>query len=864
MNNMKTFKTYIRNTTFRLRSYFFISLFLLVSCSSFGQVLSKKNLTKDDYDQWSNIRNKAISPKGSWICFSQFYDKGADTLYVMNTKIDKSIAIPNGLNGDFGNELVFAALQPNNELVLVNLDDLSKSIIAETSNFIFCDFGRVIVTQSVDNSLVIRKKNGSVVEKIANVKEYVYDIKSNSLIYVQQQESSTTLVNLHLKSMTKRNLKFTTAALSALTLSEYGGGIFVTESGKSFGDSILHYFKDSSSTVASFYPKTFPNFPTKYGIVSNLSFRISADGERVFFSIRKEKEKSTSKSDAVEVWDTDDALLYPKAKKDDLEHLSRMICWYPYENRFTIVTDASLSNVQLNGSKTVAIVYNPNAYAPIFKQDGVVDYYLYNLVDNEKKIFLKKQPSELGLISFSPNGNYICYFKEGNWWLYDIVKEEHKNMTADSNTSWMSNDMKYSSRPMVFSLGGWTSDNKILYLQDEYDVYAFKFDSQKLERLTKGREKQIIYTIDSSSYFNRLYKNYYGWEANVVNTVQPLILKSRDQNSKSQYYSLLKKEGQVQTISSMASKSDELLVSAGVYVFREQTYAISPRLVCIRDHKRKILYDTNQQQRNYNWGKVEKISYTAPDGKNLNDLLYYPSNYDSKKKYPMIVFIYSEKSRYFNDYLFPSLYNDIGFNIKNFILKDYFVLTPDIVYDEGAPGISALNCVEASTKSVVATGMIDPKRIGLTGHSFGGYETNFIVTKSTLFACAVAGAGITDLISWGFTVGRANYIAELWRTEYQQWRMGGSFFEYKERYVMNSPLYYAENVTTPLMTWTGRQELNLPFEQNILFFNALRRAGKKNLMIIYPDEGHTIVRKENKIDLTKRIEDWFDFYLQPK
>lgn len=862
---MKSFKIYFRHPTFPVVMCFQICIFLLVSCPIFGQVLSNKQLTKAHFDQWNSVENRLISPKGNWFCYSTIYDKGADTLYVQSTSTKQKFSIPNGSHWNFGSDSIFAALQPNNELAVLELDSFKKTILPAVKSFIFCDAGKLLITHAEDQTLVIRKANGTVAATITNVYEYVYDGTSNRLVYIRQENLTNTVNYLTLHNLENYNLYSTTESLSSLTLSEYGGGFFVMESGLNFTDTILLYFNIEHIKPIRFDPKKHPDFPVLYGVVRDLSFRISKDGKRVFFGIKKSKDTTFNNKDAVEVWDTNQAVLYPKAKKDDLEFQAQMICWFPAENRFIKVTDVLHSHVQLNGSKSVALVYNPSAYAPVFKREGEVDYYLYNFVDNTRKLLLQQQPSERGLISFSPDGNYICYFKDGNWWLYEISQATHKNITAKFDATWFSNDMKYSSRPQVFGINGWSSDHKSLYLRDEYDVFEFNFEQQLLQRLTNGKEKNIVFSIDSSCFLKRLYNNYNGWESIIVNAKQSIILKSVDQNSKVQFYSLLQKNGSLAMLSSPKLKADVLLLSeSGVCVFREQSYTVAPRLVCIRNQKRKILYESNKQQSPYNWGKVTKINYSTEDGKNLNGLLYYPSNYDSTKKYPLIVFIYSEMTRYLHDYMSPSNYNDTGFNIKNFVLKNYFVLAPDIVYDEGFPGISAYNCVEAATKSVIATGLIDSKRIGLTGHSFGGYETNFIVTKSTLFACAVSGAGITDLISWGFTVNSIRNIAELWRSENQQWRMGGSFFEYKERYVMNSPLYYAENVTTPLMTWTGRQELNLPFEQNILFFNALRRAGKKNLMIIYPDEGHTIVRKENKIDLTKRIEDWFDYYLQPK
>lgn len=158
--------------------------------------------------------------------------------------------------------------------------------------------------------------------------------------------------------------------------------------------------------------------------------------------------------------------------------------------------------------------------------------------------------------------------------------------------------------------------------------------------------------------------------------------------------------------------------------------------------------------------------------------------------------------------------------------------------------------------------MIDSQRIGLTGHSFGGYETNYIITQTNKFAVAVSGSGISDMVSWYFSNSKGILIPELWRSETQQWRIGKSIFEGKDLYLNNSPILFADKVNTPLLTWTGKKEDNLPYEQSIFFYNALRRAGKKNVLLLYPNDNHIIANKQNQVDLSHRISNWFDRYLK--
>src|SRR5690606_7082521 len=96
------------------------------------------------------------------------------------------------------------------------------------------------------------------------------------------------------------------------------------------------------------------------------------------------------------------------------------------------------------------------------------------------------------------------------------------------------------------------------------------------------------------------------------------------------------------------------------------------------------------------------------------------------------------------------------------------------------------------------------------------------------------------LTSFYLTVGWDTGRPDMWRFENQQWRMGKSFFEDKQGYDRNSPIVYAKNITTPLLSWTGDQDKQVNWNQSIEFYLALRRLGKKHILLLYPNEGHVL------------------------
>lgn len=157
---------------------------------------------------------------------------------------------------------------------------------------------------------------------------------------------------------------------------------------------------------------------------------------------------------------------------------------------------------------------------------------------------------------------------------------------------------------------------------------------------------------------------------------------------------------------------------------------------------------------------------------------------------------------------------------------------------------------------------------GLIGHSLGGFESSYIVTKTNLFAAAIAGASMTDHLSGYLTVSENYKKAEIWRFEYYTNRMGKPLFDNFIGYLQNSAVYNAPNINTPLLLWTGEKDKHIAPTQTMELYLAMRRLGKKVTLLKYPKEDHNLENPEKQADLSTKVLDWFDFYLkdmrQPK
>src|SRR5262249_28414408 len=269
---------------------------------------------------------------------------------------------------------------------------------------------------------------------------------------------------------------------------------------------------------------------------------------------------------------------------------------------------------------------------------------------------------------------------------------------------------------------------------------------------------------------------------------------------------------------------------------------------------------TNPFQQEYLWGRSSLVEYHNGNGDRLQGALYYPAGYETGKQYPMIVYVYERLSGGVHNYAVPS--ERSSYNAAVFTSNGYFVLQPDIVFRAREPGASAVDCVTHAVKQVLASGMIDPKRVGLVGHSWGGYEASFIPTQTKLFAAAVAGAPITNFLSFFGAVHWTQGMPETSHFETGQARMDVPYWVDMQAYVRNSPVMFLNQLETPMLVYFGDKDGTVDWHQGVELYNYARRAGKLLVMLVYPGEDHGARQKENQIDYHRRILQWFGHFLK--
>jgi dipeptidyl aminopeptidase/acylaminoacyl peptidase len=272
--------------------------------------------------------------------------------------------------------------------------------------------------------------------------------------------------------------------------------------------------------------------------------------------------------------------------------------------------------------------------------------------------------------------------------------------------------------------------------------------------------------------------------------------------------------------------------------------------------------NANPQQANYVMGRSELIEYVNADGKKLRAMLTKPENFDPSKKYPLMVYIYEELTQGLHSYAAPNVATSI--NIPRYVSHGYVVLRPDIVYETGYPGQSAEKCVIPAVNTVLAMGFIDPKRIGIQGHSWGGYQITYLVTKTNLFAAVEAGASVSNMVSayggirWGTGMSRA------FQYEKTQSRIGAPPWDAPLQFIENSPIFWVKKVQTPYLTIHNDEDDAVPWEQGIEWISAMRRLGKEAYMFTFNGERHGLRDRNNMKYWTVHMDEFFDHYLLGK
>lgn len=889
-------------------------LFLLVFSIAFSQT-SKPTLEKEDYNQWQSLQSSLISPDGNWVAWSVRLVEGNDTLFIKSMSSDKSYSYKHGSVLQFSENSKWVAfrigysedeIEKKREkketikfkLQLLNLETGKDELFEDISSFQFNKKADHIVmvtyppkgSESKGNDIILRNLKNGKTRNIGNVSEWSFNKKGDLLTYIidANGKKGNGVEIFRLENYQVDVIDSDTATYGKLTWEKEGRAFaflkaiydtnFVEQTHKVFAIKNLDH-----PQILILDPIPGVILPDSMRVKETFTPYWSEDLSILFFGIfdwtpvetDKKEEKEKGKEDegakeakkpktpkknekipGLDIWHWLDDPIQPRQQKiyTQDKNFTYLCAWNLDTKKVIRITNEEFRDSRMAGDQKHVVVWNKQPYQPQFRMEHA-DYKIVN-VNTGVKTNLFENFNLRFFYGSSPDGKYLLYFQDDQWWSYDIYSKKHTNLTGNIDTDfWNTRDDRPEEKKPPFGYGGWMKNDRKVLVYDEYDTWTLNPDGSGTEKITNGKEEEIIYRV------NRL-----DYEEDWLDPEQPLYFRMFGDKTKKSGYMRISSNGKIENLIYEDKSIGRLSKAkfADQFIFVSESYEDSPDLFYVGKSFKKAnqVSETNPQQKDYAWGKTELISFQNTDGKSLQGVLHYPANYEDGKKFPMVVYIYEIRSNSMHRYIVPSPRS--SYNITNYVQQGYFVYQPDIIYKTNHPGESAVECVVPGVEKVIESGMIDTDKIGLMGHSWGAYQTAFIITQTELFSAAVAGAPLTNMISMYNSIYWNSGTPDQQIFETSQGRLREPYWKIMDEYIANSPLFQAENISTPLLVAFGDQDGAVDWHQGIELYITMRRMEKPMIMLVYEGENHGLSKKENQLDYTLKVNQFFNHFLTGK
>ena len=893
--------------------------------NAFGQ---KKILGPEVYNSWNRIGDVQLSQDGKFSVYSVKPYRGDGFLYLVNLETGTKDSIARGYEPKFdesGSYVVFK-IHPGFdtlrkvELAKVNKDKWPKDSLGiwfvkkdslvkydQVKEFELSEMGNALAFLSVKNewpkgyltkSEVKKEKkqekkkgkiktDGKLLTLIdptskkkkcfKNVTQFEVSKDGKYVLFVQQEKFKKDSVRLGIYDFTKNEVWN-----DRKRVTEYAGLSFSGKNNVLLGLATVDTASDKRWSLFMIHPETKElkqlldtsmKFDNNEVLSSNFKPYLNKQDSDIFFGVADKPEKpfkdtllETEKS-KVDVWHWKDDRLQPQQlvelKKDQSK--TNLAVYHLNTGQAVVLGNDSLRVYSSERYDQQVLLASCDAMYryETWNTMNPTNYYLVRVSDGKISTLREKVYNR---VSLSPNGKYFVFWNERakKYYLMDVDSQVEECITCNwkGNLYEDKNGMIEDDEPQ--GLIGWGPNDQNLFIQSDKDILSYDLTSGSLRSITNvlqnsDSDTNYHYALfnlnpDSVRYYpeNTLLTRFsktskmmdvYRLKGSISNPNFELI-----SGSNHHYFNFIKAKRDNQIIFNRSSNSD----------FPDLFATAKPGAEIVQISR------ANPQQSQYNWSTVELIKWTSYSGIPLEGLVYKPENFDENQEYPLLVYFYEMYSDDIHNHYAPKPTASIIYPTE-YASAGYVVFIPNIRYTAGHPANSAYDCILSGTDAVLKKySNIDPKRMGLQGQSWGGYQTAQLITMTDRFAAAMAGAPVGNMFSAYGGIRWGSGYSRQFQYEHSQSRIGKTIWDSPELYVENSPIFGLPKVKTPLLIMHNDEDGAVPWYQGIELYTGLRRLQKPVWLLNYNGDDHNLMKPANRMDLSIRMRQFFDFYLLNK
>lgn len=568
---------------------------------------------------------------------------------------------------------------------------------------------------------------------------------------------------------------------------------------------------------------------------------------------KAEKEKEVDLPD-LQIWHSSDVRIFPRQKSGSEADKKRTLLtvWHLGDMRIVRIGTDLDERCQLIGDWSFALeqVQAPYPWGRMFGR-RYHDLYSIQVASGARTRVLERVRHTWA----SAGGRYVLWFDGEHYWTRDLGTGKQVNITGTLETGFANAQYDTPTDLMPpHGVAGWLKDDSAVLLHDRFDVWRVAPDGSGGTRLTRGAEGRVVHRLVDLDPKER-----------EIDGTAPFYFSLRGEDSEKRGYARMLPNATATERLLFADKMISNLQKAeeqDLFLYRVEARDDSPDYFVggpdLSESRR--VSNTNPFQGDYAWTRSELIDFESEAGVDLQATLLYPANHDPSRRYPMIVYTYEILAPQIHRYKSPD--ERVYYNETVWTQQGYFVLQPDIVYRPREPGTCAIEAVRPAVAKIVDMGLVDANKVGLIGHSWGGYNATYLPTRIDIFAASVAGAPLTDFVSFMGQIHWRSGMPELSHWETGQARMEVPFWEDPEAHRRNSPIHGVPQLNTPILMAFGDKDGTVDWDQGTEFYNFVRRAQKRMVLLVYEGEGHGFKKKPNQIDYHRRILEWFGHYLK--